>query len=237
MNFGPVNFSPGRPTLSRADLAAFTLIELIMALAIAAVVLSTISAVFFTTVKMRNASEQAASQTLPVDTAVSIMRRDLLAIVPPGVLAGPMGSDAVVTGMTQPLVLEMFTASAVTSPDEPYADVQKIDWYLQDPRTRVLGGGRQLVRGITRNLLAPVPAAPTPQVLLDGVQNLQFSYYDGTNWNDTWSVTLSNIPLAIRTTISFVQPDRSIVTKPPVQFVVPVVSWANTNSVTNEVNN
>jgi type II secretion system protein J len=221
----------------RADVAAFTLIELILALGIAAVVLTSISATFFGALRMRNASEEAASQTLPIDTAVSIMKRDLMAIMPPGVLAGPMGNDAVVVGMTQPLILEMFTASAVIGPDSPFGDMQKIDWYLQDTGSRSSGGGRELVRGVTRNLLAPTPGAPTPEVLLDGVQNLQFSYYDGTNWNDTWSITLSNIPVAIKTTITFTPPSRDVAAMAPVQFVVPVAAWAYTNSITNEVSN
>ena len=237
MNTLSTHYSPVRPAFGRADLAAFTLIELILALAIAGAVLTTISAVFFGALRMRDVATEAASQTLPVDTAVDIMKRDLVAIVPPGVLAGPMGNDAVITGMNQAVILEMFTASGVTGPDTPFADVQKIDWYLQDPPSRNTAAGRQLVRGVTHNLLAPTPVAPEPHVLLDGVQNLQFSYYDGTNWNDTWSVTLSNIPLAIKTTITFAQPNRMVAPKAPVQFIVPVVSWAMTNSITNEVSN
>jgi len=217
--------------------SAFTLIELILALAIAAVVLSSISAVFFGALRMRNAATEAASETLPVDTAVGIMKRDLAAIVQPGVLAGIMGSDAVVTGLTQPLILEMFTASAVIGPDSPFGDVQKIDWYLQSPTSKNTSSGLELVRGVTHNLLPTTALLPAPQVLLEGVQNLQFSYFDGTNWNDTWSTTLSNVPMAIGATITFAQPNRDIPPKAPVKFVVPVASWANTNSITNEVSN
>ena len=117
---------------------------------------------------MRNRVSAIAAQTLPIDIAVSTMKRDLLCIVPPGVLAGPMGSDAVNTALTQPLMLEIFTTSATIGPDAPWGDLQKIDYWLQDPPIRSIGGGRDLIRGVTHNLLATTQVPPEPQSLLAG---------------------------------------------------------------------
>ena len=221
----------------RAGAAAFTLIELLIAVAISATVLVVVNTLFFGAMRLRSRVTEAAEQTLPVDNAVAIMKRDLAGVVAPGVLAGPMGTDATATGMTVPPALELFTTDGVINADQPWGEVQKIDYSLQNPTNRTGSNGRNLMRGVTRNLLATANIAPEQHTLLTDVQNLTFSYYDGTNWNDTWSVTLSNIPLAIKTTITFTQPDRSAAPKAPVQFIVPVVSWANTNSITNEVNN
>ncbi len=116
--------------------------------------------------------------------------------------------------------------------------MQKIDYSLQAPTNRNNAIGRDLIRGVTRNLLDSTGAlAPEPQTLLQDVQTLQFSYYDGTNWNDTWSTTLSNIPIAIKVSIDFAVGKAEAQIKPPVSFLVPVVTWSNTNSITNQLSN
>ncbi len=189
----------------------FTLIELVLALAIAAVVLAAINAVFFGALRLRTSTVAVAEQSLPVDRAVDTIKNDLMSIRPPSTnngLAGPMGTDATVVGMSQPLILELFSSSAPLSDDVPWGDVQKIDYWLQNPTNALASKatGKDLIRGITRNLLASTPAAPEPHRLLSNIQSLRFSFFDGTNWNDTWSVTLSNVPVAIKGFIAFTQP-------------------------------
>jgi hypothetical protein len=139
-------------------------------------------------------------------------------------------------GMSQAPALELFTANGSLGADQPWGDVQKVDYLLQAPTNHVNYSGRDLVRGVTRNLLAINPATPDAQTLLQDVQNLQFSYYDGTNWNDSWSTTLSNIPIAIKVLIDF-NNLKGAMQRPSIEFVVPVVAWSSTNSATNMVSN
>lgn len=216
--------------------SAFTLIEIVLALAISAVVLVAINTLFFGAMKLRARVTEAAEQNLPLDRAETVMKQDLLSIVPVGVLAGPMGTDAPgISGSPAPM-LEIYTASGTVTADAPWGDVQKIDYTLQPPTNRVTYTGRDLVRGVTRNVLASSPTSPEPQTLLQDVQNLQFSYFDGTNWNNTWSTTLSNIPLAIRVMVDFTVV-KGATTRPSLNFIVPVVAWSNTNSITNQFSN
>jgi len=215
----------------------FTLIEMLIAVALSAMVLALVSTVFFNAMRLRTGASEIAAETLPVDHAVDIMKHDLQCIVPAGVLAGPMGSDAVGIGMSAPIILEIFTGNAALNTDTPWGDVQKIDYSLQTPTNRNVVAGMSLMRGVTRNLLPSGTVAPDQQTLLDGVQNLKFTYYDGTNWNDTWTTTLSNIPIAIRVTIDFATSRSDTRVKSPVKFLVPIVTWANTNSITNQVSN
>ncbi len=140
-----------------------------------------------------------------------------------------MGTDATAIGMTQTPLLEIFTSSAAISDDVPWGDVQRIDYWLQAPPNAANSSGKDLVRGVTRNLLATTPDTPVQDVLISDVQNLRFSFYDGTNWNDTWSTTLSNIPAAIKVSISFATPKNGKPATPPVQFLVPVVTQSPTN--------
>jgi prepilin-type N-terminal cleavage/methylation domain-containing protein len=212
--------------------AAFTLIELVLSLAIAAVVLAAINAVFFGALHLRASTVAVAEQTLPVERAVETIKNDLASIRPPSTngYIGPMGTDATAVGMTRPLLLELFTSSAHISDDVPWGDVQKIDYWLQPPTNPAAGAtGMDLIRGVTRNLLASTPESPEPHRLLGNLQNLRFSYFDGTNWNDTWSVTLSNVPIAIKVFLTFTKPADGAPASPPFQFVVPVITQLSTN--------
>jgi prepilin-type N-terminal cleavage/methylation domain-containing protein len=211
---------------------AFTLIELVLSLAIAAVVLAAVNAVFFGALRLRASTTAVAEQTLPVERAVETIKNDLVCIRPPSTngYIGPMGTDATMVGTSHPLILELFTSSARISDDVPWGDVQKIDYWLQPPTNSAAGSsGMDLIRGVTRNLLASTPESPEPHRLLGNVQNLRFSYFDGTNWNDSWSTTLSNVPQAIKGFLTFTAPRDGTPASPPFQFVVPVITQLSTN--------
>ena len=211
--------------------AAFTLIEVLLAVTIAAIVLAAINVVFFGAIRLREGSAAVTEKTLPMDQLVSVMKRDLRGIVPPdGVLAGVMASDTTAVGMNQPVMLEIYTATGQLVEETPFGDIQRIDYALQDPTNRMAGPGRDLVRNVSRNLLAVTPETPVPQRLISGVQQLQFAYYDGTNWANVWSSTLSNIPVAVRVNITFAVPKAGQVQNPPIEFLVPVVMVSRTNS-------
>jgi general secretion pathway protein J len=211
---------------------AFTLIELLIAVAIFAIVLAAINTVFYSALHLRAKTTQALEDLLPTERALAILKRDLASIVPPGVLAGPMASDTTGIGMTQPVALEIFTATGVINEDAPWGDVQKVDYSLQFPTNKTTSSGRDLVRSVTRNLLATAAETPDQQLLITDVQNLKFSYYDGTNWSDSWSATISNIPTAIRVSIDFAANKTDSRTKIPIQILVPVVTQSLTNQST-----
>src|SRR5437660_443159 len=72
---------------------AFTLIEVILALGIFAIVMVAINTAFFAALRLRQRSSEALEQALPLEYALSILRRDLINAVPPGgVLAGDFRS-------------------------------------------------------------------------------------------------------------------------------------------------
>ncbi len=231
------------PLNQQNSFLAFTLIELMVALAVSAVILVIINSILFGAIHLREKTAEAVTQTLPVDRAVAIMKQDLLGILPANTkssnsLVRLMGTDAVVTGLAQPLGVEIYCVGQI-SDEVPWGDIQKVDYWLQPPTNRTDVPGKDLIRGVTRNLLSATPIQPEQQqVLLSGVQNLQFSFFDGTNWNDTWSTTLTNIPIAIKTSISFASDKAGAVASAPVQFTVPVVVWGGTNQTgTNQFNN
>jgi type II secretion system protein J len=213
--------------------AAFTLIELLIAMSIFAIVLAAINTVFFSAIRLRLKTSAVVDAELPVDRAVEILKRDFSGIVQTGIIAGAFCSDTTVQGLSQAVNLEIFTTTGVTSDAEPWGDIQKIDYWLQNPASNYGPGGRDLVRGVTRNLLSPSVLPPEPHVLLQGVQTLKFSYFDGTNWAETWnSANLwSNTPIALKLRVDFVKPRDGSIQNPAMQLMVPIsIVAATTNS-------
>ena len=70
---------------------AFTLIEMILAVGVSAIVLVAINAVLFSGLHLREVTQAAVDEATPVDQALTILRRDLQCAVPPepnGILTG-----------------------------------------------------------------------------------------------------------------------------------------------------
>ena len=210
----------------------FTLIEMVLALGIAAIVLTAINAVFFKALALRDATAKVAQQTMPVERALDIIKKDVAGIMPAGTLPGVMGTDATMIGVSQPLIVEFYTSTGIIRDDVPWGDVQKVDYWLQDPPNRNSGAiGKDLMRGVTPNLLPSSPVAPTAQKILSGVQSFRFSYFDGTNWNDSWSIQLSNTPVVMKAFLTFAAPKNGSPISPPIQFYVPILTEISTNII------
>jgi type II secretion system protein J len=218
--------------------AAFTLIELLVAVGIFGIVLAAINTVFFAALRLRTKTTEATDAELPVERALDVLKQDFLGIVPTGVLAGAVWSDTTVAGMSQPVALEIFTTTGLVRDDQPWGDVQKIDYWLQPLANGTSTPGRDLIRGVTRNILATTTLPPEPFPLLQGVQNLKFSYFDGTNWMETWNPlnTLSNTPVAIKLTIEFAAARGGSVIHPSAQLTVPIVTQLPGTNQTASIN-
>src|SRR6476620_2299644 len=63
---------------------AFTLLEILIAVSIFAIVLAAINAVFYAAVRLRNHTVAMIDKSVPIELALATIRRDLLSIVPPG---------------------------------------------------------------------------------------------------------------------------------------------------------
>jgi hypothetical protein len=199
-------------------------------------VLAVINQVFFGALHLRNSTVALTAQSLPLDRGINTIKDDLVGIMPPGTnqgtMIGAMGTDVTGVGMTTPPLLEIFTATGTIRDDVPWGDVQKVDYWLQAPTNRNSGSvGKDLIRGVTRNLLATVPDSPDPQLVMSNVDDFHFSFYDGTNWNTVWSSTLSNVPQAIKVFLTFATPKSGgSPISPPIQIVVPVIMGITTNT-------
>jgi type II secretion system protein J len=222
----------------RQSLRGFTLIEMILAMGIAAIVLITIGSVFFSSLRLRDDTADMVDAASPVDAAVTFIKRDLQCAVTPTngtskVLSGSFraGNNLTSEGVEEPVAVELFTASGALSESAPWGDIQRVTYGLKNP-TDSSATGKDLYRSVTRNLLALSSADVTEQLMLSGVASVKFSCYDGTQWNDTWDTTSltainTNLPLAVRVDIQM--SGRSDLQ--PIEIVVPIDSQSRTNMV------
>ena len=220
---------------TRPNQKAFTLIEMILAVGVAAIVLVAINAVFFAALHLRDATQAAVDEATPVDLALTILRRDLQCAVPPqpnGILTGDFKVGNVASlGTSLPVSAEMFTATGTLHEDKPWGDVQRVTYELKDAADRN-AAGKDLVRSITRNLLSTATPDLEDQTLLSGVASLKFSCFDGTQWLDAWDSTDTssadtNLPVAVRVQIQMAGNGAN---RLPVEILVPIDSQSRTNT-------
>jgi type II secretion system protein J len=220
---------------------AFTLIEMILAIGIAAIVLIAVNAIFFTALHLREATQDVVDAETPVDQALTFMRRDLECAVPPTngtskILSGDFRVGNITSvGVGQPVAIEMFTATGELSDNKPWGDVQRVTYELRSPTDRSTPG-MDLIRSIARNLLPVATPDVEDQWMMSGVQGIEFSCFDGAQWSDTWDTTAltssdTNLPVAVRVQIQLVGNKTQ-----PIEIVVPIDSQSRSNatlSVTN----
>ena len=229
------DFRPGRARGGRG----FTLIEVRLALAICAIVLVAINAVFATAVRLRDKTSSAVDKALPVERTLDMLRRDLKGTVGPGgFLAGDFKCGAQAMGATMGLSgeaggagLDFFTSTGRMSDNLPWGDLQEVLYELKAPTDRDQAG-MDLVRCVNRNLLATTTVTPDIQPLLSHVETVQFDCYDGTQWRNTWDTSAgdTNLPTTVRIRIFMVaEPGEDALKKAPLEMLVPLVAVTRTN--------
>jgi type II secretion system protein J len=216
---------------------AFTLIEMILAIGISAIVLIAISSVLFAALHLREATSAAVDAATPLDQTMTFLRRDLECAVTPTngtskVLSGNFRVGSVTSvGVPEPVAIEMFTATGALSTALPWGDIQRVSYELKQPTDRS-ATGKDLFRSVARNLLTVTMPEVQNQLMLSGVDSIKFSCYDGAQWQDTWDTSgvnssTTNLPLAVRVQIQMsADKDAS-----PIEILVPIDSQSRTNYV------
>lgn len=223
-------------------LGGFTLMELLLAIAVSAVVLAAINGVFFAAMRLRNRTAEQLDASIPLQNALTILRRDLMGIqLPGGKFTGTLNSAATINGENETETgTDIYTNTGRIEEDLPWGDIQRVAYILRAPTNSASrNSGRDLVRVVNRNLLPPVQDEPVEYRLLSGVELLEFSFYDGQTWRNTWNSTneTTTLPLAIKVTLTLATPQqRNGATIPanrqrPVhELIVPILLGAATNA-------
>lgn len=176
---------------------AFTLLEMLVALAIMSVLASALYASLYIGFRARAGAEAAIEPVRTASLALELIRRDLEGAMPPtGILAGAFsGTDD--TDASAGADADTLTWYAnVGTLAQGACDIVRLELAVD----RLDGTGElALVRRVTTNLLAPKTPEPTEEVLCRGVVALNLRYFDGSAWYDTWESSTQNntLPLAI----------------------------------------
>jgi len=202
----------------------FTLLEVLAAMAVFAVILAALYSTLHTAMRARERTFQRIEAAVPNHYAEEIMKRDLAcAVNPNGILASAFLGQSQTQGDARLDALEFYTASNALDEEEPWGDIQKIDYSLQEPEEQDAAGW-DLIRSVTRNLLPLNEEEPEDQRLLRGVRSLGFQYYASQAWNDAWDSTAQDntAPEAVLARIDFQPRALDGQTPEPLEFIVPI---------------
>jgi prepilin-type N-terminal cleavage/methylation domain-containing protein len=217
--------------------SAFTLIEMLLALAVSAIVLAGIGGVFYSAIRLRERTAALVDESVPLYQSLSFLRRDLQGTVGPGgVLAGDFRSGAVNSGTLQGYGLQFCTTTGNLKDEVPWGDIQEVTYELRDPTERNNLGGKDLIRSVTRNLLSTTTQESDDQWLMGNVKSLEFACFDGTDWRDTWDTSIgnTNLPVAVRVRIQLATDNTyDSRSRQPIEMVVPLATQFRTNALQN----
>ena len=218
---------------------AFTLIEMILAIGVAAMVLIAVNTALFASLRLRDATQNVVDAAAPLDQTVTFIRRDLQCMVTPTngtskVLSGSFRAGNISSaGVSESVAVEMFTATGALSANSPWADIQRVTYELKQPNDRN-AVGRDLYRSVVRNLLTLTTPDVQDQLMLSGVQDIKFTCFDGAVWQEVWDTTgltstYTNLPLAVRVDIQMA--GKNAATAQAIELVVPIDAQVRTNMV------
>jgi type II secretion system protein J len=223
--------------------SAFTLLELILAILVFAIALSAIHVVFFTALRLRDRTSDAIERALPLQQTLNIIKRDLANLVPPGgTLSGQLQSTPTSTtpgsSLSRANGPQFYTTVGLVSDGQPWGEIERVSYMLATPTNNA--AGMDLYRSVTRNLLPATQDTADDQFLMSGVDTINFQYYDGNNWKDTWDSTqadattglTNNLPRAIKLSLALHTETQSLGTPAPVELIVPIAVLQRTNLVT-----
>jgi prepilin-type N-terminal cleavage/methylation domain-containing protein len=223
----------------RRHTRAFTLLELIIAAAMMAVLSLSLYAALRVGLKARDRALSAVGPARSAEATMDIVRRDLESALPiKGIFAGQanfigdVGTEAPGTSIVEfyaigarPQLVDAagapLTGGAVTGgsvPSSPPSVMDRQDTTANGGMERVdllvrAGSTNNpydsvLVRRVTRNLLAPIDEPPDERVICRGITAFTISYYDGSQWHDTWDSTqyADCLPMALKVSLEITAP-------------------------------
>jgi type II secretion system protein J len=215
----------------------FTLIEILLTVAIFAIVLASVTSVFFTALRLTMKANDTFQASLPVQHALTVMKRDIEGVrFPGGIMTGAFQStDTLSDGSTTTIGTKvspfLYTTVGRNNDDQSsWSEMRKIGYFLSTPSDTRGSAGKDLIRATSSNLLPVNIEEYSQEFLIGGVDNVVFSYYDGSGWIDTWDSTITtNLPIAVKVSFTFMDEQKGATAKSPLELLVPIISQTRTN--------
>lgn len=201
--------------------AGFTLLELLLAMSMAALLALALYEAMHIAIKARRTATAAVNFSHQATIAIDLIAQDLASVQPQNTSAlnagtftffGPFqGAHQTGPGGADSDFISFYTIrSQRTGNDSPLSEgACYVDWTL-----RTDTNPPELVRHVTRNLLSPVQQAPQEQVICRGVRSFSVRYFDTadatwiTDWDTLNQNPASTLPKAVEVTIEMQAPDN-----------------------------
>jgi len=191
----------------RAAARGFTLLEMLVALAMVGLLSAALYMSLSAAMRARSRAEAAIGPARAAALALEMLKQDLEAAPPPrGVLAGALvGVDSTMASDTAQGDTLVFYTTAEDA-GQRKAGIRRIELLFEPADGEA---GYALVRAVTDNLLAPQTPDPVKETLCRKVAAFNLRYYDGSSWQDSWdSTTTGNtLPLAVEAALTVYTPD------------------------------
>ncbi len=197
-DFGyPIEQRKGSPhsALRTSHSKGFTLLEVLIAVAIMAGIVSVIYAAFFTASNNVKQAEEIRDTTDLVRTLMSRLSSDIANAYINSGMSAPNAPLTVFYGKkVQPTAkksrsdeIYLTTLTNVRTPNTPQTDLEEVAYFFKEKPD---GSGTMLMRREKRELSKDVPVLEggVEYPLTDRVDGLQFRYNNGSTWSDEWNV-------------------------------------------------
>ena len=221
--------SPPRAAISSRsrDRRAFTLLEVLLSLALAAIAIVAAQSAFGSAFRLRQHAQDRIDSELAVHRALQIVREDLAGLLPrggrfSGELQTAAGSEIEAPVGAIAVGPDFVCTSGRVDAWSPFGDVQRVGYHLVPSADVTTRDRFTLMRTVSRNLLPVAESEAQTQTLLDGVSAALFEYHDGSGWASDWdSAATRAMPVAIRLTLERATPDGTAAAQ-TIELVVPV---------------
>jgi prepilin-type N-terminal cleavage/methylation domain-containing protein len=192
----------------KSALAGFTLLELIIALGITAMLAASLFASLHIAFKAKQSADRTVAPTQTADLAMEILRADLEAAQPPhGLLIKTFeGTDGQDDRGNPGDTLTFYCNADAPLHVSGTGDIKQETLLIETPQG---SNDHVLVRQTIGNLLAQVDQQPDEEVICRHVWSFNLRYYDGLQWQDSWDSTVNSntLPAAVEVTLEIKPPD------------------------------
>lgn len=182
--------------------SGFTLLELLLAMAMVSMLMLSLYAGMYTAFRAQRGVTNQTEALRQAKAALDLVEQDLKSILPPGgTFAGPFigysGGEMAATIDCYTLGSDFGRIASATSDGMRHVQILMV----QDTVP-------VLSRQVIRDVLAGDSSSPEEEILARNITGFSVSYFDGTQWTDSWDSTQQNnaLPLAAELTVEVKAP-------------------------------
>lgn len=202
---------PHNPARRHAARAAFTLLELVIAMAMVAILAVSLYASLRIAFKAQASAEAAVEPSRTAELAMDFIRNDLQNAMPPHdpqtytsqyqYLAGTFEGQNTGGASGVDGDLNFYSTADMKEHVSGNGEIKQLELTTDTPQG---ARGKCLVRRAARNLT--VEQQPPPydeEILVRGIESFNLRFFDGSNWTDVWDSTEENneLPAAVEVTL------------------------------------